>query len=101
MGEIRPHGEDIVSISAKTGEGLDQLLAMIGKRLDTGFYRVTLSVPYDKGGGVDMLYREAKVESVEYGQTIQVVAVCGEKTVGQVREYVIDGWQPSKEFWED
>ena len=44
---------------------------------------------------------EAKVESVEYGQTIQVVAVCGEKTVGQVREYVIDGWQPSKEFWED
>ena len=100
-GEIRPHGEDIVSISAKTGEGLDQLLAMIGKRLDTGFYRVTLSVPYDKGGVVDMLYREAKVESVEYGQTIQVVAVCGEKTVGQVREYVIDGWQPSKEFWED
>lgn len=101
VGEIRPHGEDIVSISAKTGEGLDQLLAMIGKRLDTGFYRVTLSVPYDKGGVVDMLYREAKVESVEYGQTIQVVAVCGEKTVGQVREYVIDGWQPSKEFWED
>lgn len=47
-----------------------------------------------------MLYREAKVESVEYGQTIQVVAVAG-KTVGQVREYVIDGWQPSKEFWED
>ena len=74
---------------------------MIGKRLDTGFYRVTLSVPYDKGGVVDMLYREAKVESVEYGQTIQVVALCGEKTVGQVREYVIDGWQPSKEFWED
>ena len=30
---------------------------MIGKRLDTGFYRVTLSVPYDKGGVVDMLYR--------------------------------------------
>ena len=29
-GEIRPHGENIVSISAKTGEGLDQLLAAIG-----------------------------------------------------------------------
>ena len=25
-GEIRPHGEDIVSVSAKTGEGLDELL---------------------------------------------------------------------------
>ena len=33
----RSHEEDAVSISAKTGEGLDQLLAMIGKRLDTGF----------------------------------------------------------------
>lgn len=78
-GKSAPMGRRIVSISAKTGEGLDQLLAMIGKRLDTGFYRVTLSVPYDKGGVVDMLYREAKVESVEYGQTIQVVAVCGKR----------------------
>ncbi len=101
VGEIRPHGEDIVSISAKTGEGLDQLLAMIGKRLDTGFHRVTLSLPYDKGGLVDMLYREAKVESVEYGETIQVVAVCNEKTAGQIRAYIVDGWQPPKEFWED
>ena len=101
VGEIRPHGEDIVSISAKTGEGLDKLLAMIGKRLDTGFHRVTLSLPYDKGGVLDMLYREAKVESVEYDQTILVQAVCSEKTVGQVKEYVTGGWQPPKEFWED
>ena len=101
VGDIRPHGQDIVSISAKTGEGLDQLLAQIGKRLDTGFYRVTLALPYDKGGMVDMLYREAKVESVEYGEAIQVVAVCSEKTVGQVKEYVTDGWQPHREFWED
>ena len=90
-----------VSISAKTGEGLDQLLAMIGKRLDTGFHRVTLALPYDKGGVLDMLYRDAKVESVEYGEAIQVVAVCNEKTAGQVRDYIVDGWQPPKEFWED
>ena len=101
VGDIRPHGEDIVSISAKTGEGLDDLRAMIGKRLDTGFHRVTLSLPYDKGGILDMLYRDAKVESVEYGETIRVVAVCAEKTAGQVKEYVIDGWTPPKEFWED
>lgn len=23
------------------------------------------------------------------------------KTVGQVKDYIIDGWQPAKEFWED
>lgn len=101
VGDIRPHGEDIVSISAKTGEGLDQLLAMIGKRLDTGFHRVTLSLPYDKGGVLDMLYRDAKVEKVEYGETIEVEAVCSEKTAGQVREFITGGWQPPKEFWED
>ena len=99
VGEIRPHGEDIVSISAKTGEGLDQLLAMIGKRLDTGFYRVTLSVPYDKGGVVDMLYREAKVEDVAYQESIDVTAVCPPKVLGQLKDY-IEGWTEPKEDWE-
>ena len=48
-----------------------------------------------------MLYRDAKVEKVEYGETIEVEAVCSEKTVGQVREFITGGWQPPKEFWED
>ena len=34
LGDIRPHGEDIVSISARTGEGVPELLAAIGRRLD-------------------------------------------------------------------
>ena len=79
-GEIRPHGEDIVSISAKTGEGLDKLLEAIGKRLDSGAKRVTIHLPYDKGGILDQLYQEAKVEQVEYAETIDVVAVCTPKT---------------------
>ena len=88
VGEILPHGEDICAISAKTGEGVDRLLKMIDKRLDKGTRRVTLHLPYDKGGLLDMLYREAKVESVEYGQTIDVTAVCGPKTLGQVEPYL-------------
>ncbi len=87
VGEIMPHGEDIVSISAKTGEGIDKLLEMIDKRLDKGSCRCVLHIPYDKGGLLDMLYREAKVESVEYGETIDVVAVCGPRTMGQVAPY--------------
>ena len=86
-GEIMPHGEDIVSISARTGEGIDRLLEMIDKRLDKGSRRCVLHIPYDKGGLLDMLYREAKVESVEYGETIDVVAVCGPRTLGQVAPY--------------
>ena len=100
-GDILPHGEDIVSISAKSGEGLDNLLAMIGKRVDTGTCRVVLHLPYDKGGVLDMLYREVKVESVEYGESIEVVAVCTPKVLGQVEPYIVEGWSRPKEFWEE
>ena len=98
-GDILPHGEDIVSISARTGQGLPELLAAIEKRLDAGTRRVVLHLPYDKGGVLDALYREAKVEQVEYGQTIDVTAVCTHKTIGQLREYV-EGYERPKEDWE-
>ena len=90
-GDIRPHGEDSVNISAKTGEGIDSLLRAIDKLLDKGTRRVTLHLPYDKGGLLDLLYREAKVESVEYAETIDVVAVCNPKAIGVVKPY-IEGW---------
>ncbi len=83
-GEILPHGEDICLISARTGEGIPQLLERIDRRLDKGTRRVVLHLPYDKGGLLDMLYREAKVEQVAYSETIDVTAVCGPKTLGQV-----------------
>ncbi len=100
VGEIRPHGEKIVSISAKTGEGVDALLAAIGRQLDSGNRRVTIHLPYDKGGILDTLYKEAKVEQVEYTETIDVVAVCTPKTIGRLGP-LVEGWQPKKEPWED
>ena len=90
VGEFVPHGEDICKISARTGEGVDNLLEMINKRLDKGTRRVIIHLPYDKGGLLDMLYREAKVESVEYSETIDVVAVCGPRTLGQVQPFVAE-----------
>ena len=99
--EILPHGADIVSISAKTGQGLDELLEKIGGHLDTGACRVELSIPYDKGGLVDLLHREAKVEQVDYGEAIQVTAVCTPVQLGRLKDYVVSGWTPPKEFWED
>ena len=99
-GDIRPHGEDRVSISAKTGEGLDELKAAIGRALDNGARRVTIHLPYDKGGLLDRLYQEAKVEQVEYGETIDVVAVCTPKLIGQLGP-LVEGWKPHKEPWEE
>ena len=99
-GEIRPHGENIVSISARTGEGLPALLEAIGQRLDSGVKRVTIHLPYDKGGLLDRLYQEAKVEQVEYGETIDVVAVCTPRTIGQLGP-LVEGWQPHREPWDN
>lgn len=89
-GEIMPHGADICSISAKTGEGVDKLLEMIAERLDSGSRRVELRIPYDKGGLLDQLYREAKVESVEYGETIAVTAVCTPKVLGHMAPFIAE-----------
>ena len=99
-GDIRPHGENIVSISAKTGEGLPELLAAIDKVLDNGARRVTIHLPYDKGGILERLYQEAKVEQVEYSETIDVVAVCTPKIIGQLGP-LVEGWKPHKEPWEE
>ena len=91
VGDILPHGEDMVSISARTGAGLNHLRAAIAQRLDAGTRRVELALPYDKGGLLDQLYREAKVEQVEYADAILVTAVCTPKTLGRVGEYVVEG----------
>ncbi|MCD8160804.1 MAG: hypothetical protein LUE61_06430, partial [Clostridiales bacterium] len=98
--ELLPHGEGIVRVSAKTGEGMDDLLALLRSLLDTGTRQVTLSVPYDQGGVLDLLYREAKVESVEYADTIRVSAVCTPKVLGRVRRYCDPPLPEAKEPWE-
>ena len=99
-GDIRPHGENIVSISAKTGEGLPDLLAAIGAKLDNGAKRVTIHLPYEKGGLLDKLYQDAKVEKVDYSETIDVVAICPPKIIGQLGP-LVEGWKPHKEPWEE
>ena len=91
--------EDAVTLSARTGEGVTDLLAAIDKKLDKGTKRVTLHLPYDKAGALDALYREARVESVEYGATVDVVAVCTPRIIGQLHQF-IEGWVEPKEDWE-
>ena len=50
-----PREEDSVSISAKTGEGVDRLLQAIDGKLDKGTRRVTIHLPYDKAGLLDSI----------------------------------------------
>ena len=60
---------------------------------------MTLHLPYDKSGLLDMLYREAKVLKVRYEDTTVVDAVCTPKTLGRVRPYVYPPLEEEKEEW--
>lgn len=94
-----PREKDSVYISAKTGEGIKRLLQAVDEKLDKGTRRVTIHLPYDKAGLLDGLYREAKVENVGYGETVDITAVCTPRIMGQLKDY-IEGWQEEKEDWE-
>ena len=80
-----------VAISAKTGEGIDNLLAAIEHALGRGKHKVKLLIPYSDGAVLDMLHREAQIVSTEYAAEGTVVeAVVDEKTYGRVRDYLTE-----------
>ena len=88
--DMLPHGEDIVCISAKTGEGLDALRTLTEKKLDQGLHRVKLRIPYSAAGLVDTLHAQARVLSCEYtpeGVAAEVVADA--VLYGRVRQYEV------------
>ena len=98
--ENRPWGAGSIAISAKTGAGLPELLALIERTLDKGSRRLTLRIPYERGDLLDLLYREAKVLSVRYEEATVVDAVCTQRTLGQVCVYADPPLPEKKEEWE-
>ncbi len=98
---ILPHGEDVVCISARSGEGADALVRKLSQMLDRGKRHVHLLLPYSAGGLLDTLNREAAVQYTEYtDQGIEVDAVVQPELFGRVRQY-IPGYTEPKEDWED
>lgn len=98
---ILPHGDNVVCISARSGEGADLLVKKLLEMLDKGKKQVTLKIPYAKAGIADMLNREAKVLRLEYTDDgIEAEAVVTPETFGKVKEF-IPGYREPKEDWED
>ncbi len=88
--ELLPHGADCVVVSAATGEGLDELRAAVARLLDPGHHRLDLRLPYSEAGRLDILYRDAKVEKVEYtDDCILVTAVCDSRLCGWIRDFIV------------
>ena len=94
---VLPHGEDVVCISARSGEGTQALLEKLSALLDRGKQQLTLHIPYARAGLLDTLQREAIVKKTAYTDAyIAVEAVVPAALLGKVREF-IPGWVEPKE----
>ena len=97
---ILPHGEDIVCISAKSGEGAEELVTKLSEMLDLGKKRVKLSIPYASAGIVDTLNTSAIVHGIEYTDLgIEADVTVTPELFGRVKGF-IPGYTEPKEDWE-
>ena len=97
---ILPHGEDVVCISAKTGEGTDVLAARLSAMLHDGVRETELLLPYADAGVLDVLRRETQILSAEYeDQGIRIRANLTPELCGRYRQF-IPGWTEPHEEWE-
>ena len=97
---IRPHGENTVCISAKTGEGAEALITLLADMLGASRQEVHLVIPYANAGIVDLLNREAVISKQEYTENgIEIDAILTPEILGQVKAF-IPGWEEPLEEWE-
>lgn len=90
----------VCAISAKTGEGIDRLLLALEGVIHQGKSRATFVIPNAEQSALNILYKSATVESVEYGnEAVSVVAVVDSKVRGMLKKYDISKEQ-KKEEWE-
>ena len=81
----------IWKVRGKEGEFRGGPAYYIEKALGKGKHRVRLCIPYSDGAVLDMLHREAQIESTDYAAEGTVVeAVVDDKTCGRVSAYIID-----------
>lgn len=97
---ILPHGDDVVCISAKTGEGADVLTERLSTMLRDGVRETELLLPYSDAGVLDVLRREAQLLSADYEDLgIRVRAELAPELRGRYRQF-IPGWTEPHEDWE-
>ncbi len=68
--------EGAVCVSARTGDGIDELLRAVGDRLRVSDRVVALSIPWARGDVLAAVHREGEVvdqQAGEHGATLQVV----------------------------
>ena len=76
-------------VSARTGEGIDELLATIAKRIPSPDVRVHALIPYDKGSLISKIHQNGKLitsEHVEAGTIVE--ALVKPELAAELRPYL-------------
>ena len=89
----------VCAISAKSGEGIDTLLEKIEQIIHAGKSKVTFVIPNSEQAALNILYKNATVESVDYGyEGVTVVATVDSKVRGMLKKYDINRPNEVEEF---
>ena len=84
----RADSDNTVYISAKTGQGVELLVAKIEQLVLADKRRVSYTIPNSDAGALNTLYKFATVEEVEYGADgIRVVALADARARGLMKKY--------------
>ncbi len=79
-------------VSAKTGEGIDELKKAIIDALSEGIRKVKLNIPYHRGDILNKLYKDANVINVTHEDTGSVVeAEIEDADMYIYKEFIING----------
>jgi len=88
--DVRTRGENIVEISAKTGRGIEKLLKIVEGNLSTTRKRITVRLPFDKAGLIEILHREGSVAETRYLEHgIEMDVTVSPSLYGKVRDFVV------------
>jgi len=80
-----------VAASAVTGDGVDDLLDVLGDRLRTAAAPVELLVPFDDGATLAAVHREGQVVSSEATEGgMRILARLDAASLGRLRDVVVD-----------
>jgi GTP-binding protein HflX len=75
---LKLHEKNVVAVSALTGQGIDELVALIEKQLPMLQFHIEVLIPYEKGNLVARIYLEGMVQSrTDTEQGTVVVAKVG------------------------
>lgn len=76
LGWLQQRFPNSVSISAKRGDNLAQLIRSLEDFFQPQRMEIKLTLPLSRMDLVDLLYRQAKVKEIEYGtKTIKIIAI--------------------------